>query len=85
MLRFKYSDSNLRTAEGMFVANRNPLVCYWKSNTVRLVSQDGIYSKDFFKNNDEIIDPYSVSFRESDATQVVIFRNKNHILASRLK
>ena len=84
--RYKFSDSQLKTAAGMFPSKDGCLlVSFWKNNMVRLIEHNGKNSRDFFTPDGTISQPYSISFRENDATLVITMRDTDEMLVYKLK
>ena len=84
--KYKVVDQNLKSALGVFAGSYDCLlVCCWKNNKVLLLSKDGTGISDFLTSDDKISQPYSISFRESDATLLVTMRDSDEMLVCKMK
>lgn len=84
--KYTCSNSSLQSSVGMLVdENCRLLVCSWQSNSVHLLSGDAFTCKEFFEQNIDLTGVYTVCYRESDATLVVTFRDRNNILVFKIK
>ena len=64
--------------------NENLLVCDWRSHKVFLITKDGKEVREFLTEKDGLYRPFTVSFRRSDGTLVVVGHH-NNILVFTLK
>ena len=86
--RYTLSRENLDGIGGMLVDDQGRLLaCFWRSNTVQVISKDGTTCQKFLDSNDDnrMAGPYSISYRESDATLGLTLRDKNYMLLLNMK
>ena len=86
-LRYTVSTKDTNGAGGMFLDEVGRLLaCFWRSNSVLLISEDGTTCDNYFgSDTDQLKQPYSISFRKSDATLIVTFRDNNEMLVYKLE
>ena len=83
---YSVSDTSFKLCPGISVdENENLLLCDWKSHKVFLITKDGKEVREFLTKKDGLYQPYTTSFRHSDATLVVTCRDRNDILVFTLK
>ena len=83
---YSVSDTSFKLCPGISVdENENLLLCDWKSHKVFLITKDGKEVREFLTKKDGLYQPYTSSFRHSDATLVVTCRDRNDILVFTLK
>lgn len=84
--RYIFIDSELKAAVGNFLSSDGySLVCYSRSDAICLVKSDGTRNTDLFLTSDAIKQPYSICFRESDATLFVTMRDSNKVIVCKMK
>ena len=83
---YSISNPSFKRCPGISVdENENLLLCDWKSHKVFLITKDGKEVREFLTKKDGLYQPYTTSFRHSDATLVVTCRDRNDILVFTLK
>ena len=84
-VKYKSFTRQLKGAVGLFIGNdQQILVCFWKSDSVKLLNKDGAIISEFLSPGD-IRQPYSLSFRENDASLVVTMRDTDKMLVCKIK
>ena len=85
--RYTVSNKDLDGTGGMIIDDEGRLLaCFWRSNSVVLISKDGSKCDNFFKSDaDKLDSPYSISFRKGDATLIVAHRDNNDVLVYKLE
>ena len=85
--RYTVSNKDLGGTGGMLLDDEGRLVaCFCLSNSVKLISKDGSRCDDFFKSDaDKLDSPYSISFRKSDVTLILTYRDNSDMLVYKLK
>ena len=75
--KYKYAAPDLKRPVRMLANTEGQLlICNWQSDTRQLLREDGARGIDFLISQHGVYQPYSLSFRESDATLIVTFKVK---------
>ena len=86
---YRYTVSNKDTVStgGLLLdENDSLLACFWRLNSVLLISEDGSKCENYFGPDTDKLDmPYSISFRKIDATLVVAYRKSNDMLVYKME
>lgn len=82
---FQYTDPELRWPRGVYVDPAgNTIVCGNGSDNVHVISANGTKHKILLTSSDDIYNPLSVAYRQSDATLVIGSSNNNNVLVYKL-
>ena len=82
---YRYQDKDLKGPKGVICDDEdNVLVCGYGSNNVQMIEAGGKKAGTILSAKDELKEPISISFRESDNTLIVGCHVRNKILAYNL-
>ena len=86
-LKYTVSTTDTDGTGGMLLDEAGRLLaCFWRSHKLVLISEDGLKCDNYFgPNTDKLDKPYSISFRKSDATLVVAYRENKEMIVYKME